>query len=245
MWPPRILILFPAHCIIANYLFFWNKTVFWWTFWHGRESQWPTSVADPGFSPGGCANPQNCYYFSNFGRKLHENERIWTRGGGQASLAHPLGSANELHQLYFTSHQQSCGKLMFSVVNVCHSVYGGQGVPQWMWPLPLMPLVSHRSCGDPSWLKPSSPCPYHTSLTPWPIPSPSLSSSPDMFKFVQFGPHCTRALSQNMFKLVHYVVCLQAGSLHSTEMPSCYTLQFFLLVSKPEWHLLLYMFCRA
>ena len=47
------------------------------------------AVADPGFSPGGCANSQNCYYFSNFCRKLHENERIWTPRSG-ASLAPPL-----------------------------------------------------------------------------------------------------------------------------------------------------------
>ena len=46
------------------------------------------SVADPGFSPGGGANSQKCYYFSIFCRKLHENERIWTPGGG-ASLAPP------------------------------------------------------------------------------------------------------------------------------------------------------------
>ena len=32
--------------------------------------------------PGGGANSQNCYYFSHFCRKLHENERIWTPGGG-------------------------------------------------------------------------------------------------------------------------------------------------------------------
>ena len=51
------------------------------------------SVADPGFSPGGCANSQNCYYFLNFCRKLHENERIWTRGGARVPGA-PLGSAN-------------------------------------------------------------------------------------------------------------------------------------------------------
>ena len=38
--------------------------------------------------PRGCANSQNCYYFSNFCWKLHENERIWTRGG--ASLMPPL-----------------------------------------------------------------------------------------------------------------------------------------------------------
>ena len=43
--------------------------------------------------PGGGANSQKCYYFSIFCRKLHENERIWTPGGG-ASLAPPLGSAN-------------------------------------------------------------------------------------------------------------------------------------------------------
>ena len=42
----------------------------------------PMTVADPGFSPGGCVNSQKCYYFSNFCRKLHENERIWTPGGG-------------------------------------------------------------------------------------------------------------------------------------------------------------------
>ena len=52
------------------------------------------SVADRGFSPGGCANSQNCYYFSNFCQKLHENERIWTpRGGGRVPGA-PLRSAN-------------------------------------------------------------------------------------------------------------------------------------------------------
>ena len=43
------------------------------------------------FPGGGGANSQNCYYFSHFCQKLHENERIWTpRGGGRASLAPPL-----------------------------------------------------------------------------------------------------------------------------------------------------------
>ena len=46
-------------------------------------------MADPGFCPGGCANSKNCYYFSKFCQKLHENERIWTPGG-RASLAPPL-----------------------------------------------------------------------------------------------------------------------------------------------------------
>ena len=51
------------------------------------------AVADPGFSPGGCANSQNCYYFSIFCWKLHENERIWTPRGARVPGA-PLGSAN-------------------------------------------------------------------------------------------------------------------------------------------------------
>ena len=34
--------------------------------------------------PRGGANSQKCYYFSIFCRKLHENERIWTPGGGGA-----------------------------------------------------------------------------------------------------------------------------------------------------------------
>ena len=54
------------------------------------------SVADLGFSPGGCANSQNCYYFSNFCQKLRENERIWTPGGGARVPGAPLRSANEI-----------------------------------------------------------------------------------------------------------------------------------------------------
>ena len=41
------------------------------------------------FPQGGCAKSQNCYYFSNFCQKLHENEIIWTLGG-LTSLAPPL-----------------------------------------------------------------------------------------------------------------------------------------------------------
>ena len=52
------------------------------------------AVADPGFSPGGGANSQNCYYFSHFCRKLHENERIWTPRGAARPWRPPLGSAN-------------------------------------------------------------------------------------------------------------------------------------------------------
>ena len=61
------------------------------------------TVADPGFSPGEGANSQKCYYFSIFCQKLHENERIWTPGGGRASLAPPLGSANGTCQRILSS----------------------------------------------------------------------------------------------------------------------------------------------
>ena len=40
--------------------------------------------------PRGGANSQNCYYFSHFCRKLHENERIWTPGGGARPWRPPL-----------------------------------------------------------------------------------------------------------------------------------------------------------
>ena len=39
--------------------------------------------------PQGGANSQNCYYFSHFCRKLHENERIWTPRGGRVPGAPP------------------------------------------------------------------------------------------------------------------------------------------------------------
>ena len=71
----------------------WGKPTLTWRI--NMKNSW-TAVADPGFSPGGGANSQNCYYFSHFCRKLHENERIWTPRGGRASLAPPLGSANGL-----------------------------------------------------------------------------------------------------------------------------------------------------
>ena len=61
-----------------------------------QGSRLESMMADPGFSPGGGANSQKCYYFSIFCRKLHENERIWTPRGGRASLAPPLGSANAI-----------------------------------------------------------------------------------------------------------------------------------------------------
>ena len=52
--------------------------------------------------PRGGANSQKCYYFSIFCRKLHENERIWTPGGGarpwRPPLDPPMGSTLECLQ---------------------------------------------------------------------------------------------------------------------------------------------------
>ena len=53
-------------------------------------------MADLGFSPGGAPTPKVGVLIYYFCRKLHENERIWTPGG-RASLAPPLGSANEYY----------------------------------------------------------------------------------------------------------------------------------------------------
>ena len=61
----------------------------------------PKAVADPGFSPGGCANSQKCYYFSIFFPKLHENERIRTPRG--VCISHPnLGDErhSEVHVVF-------------------------------------------------------------------------------------------------------------------------------------------------
>ena len=40
------------------------------------------TVADAGFSPRGAPTPKVGVLTYFFGRKLHENERIWTPGGG-------------------------------------------------------------------------------------------------------------------------------------------------------------------
>ena len=58
--------------------------------WQWINEDYAQLVADPGFSPGGCANSQNCYYFSNFCQKLHENERIWTPRGVARPWRPPL-----------------------------------------------------------------------------------------------------------------------------------------------------------
>ena len=79
-------------------------------------SRWSYSVADSGFSPGGCANSQNCYYFSTFCRKLHENERIWTPRGGGARIP----GAPPLDPPMLLANTVTFG-------TSCDSVHGGRG----------------------------------------------------------------------------------------------------------------------
>ena len=75
---------------------------------HGLPISLNDPVADPGFSPGGGANSQNCYYFSHFCRKLHENERIWTPGGGarpwRPPLDPPMRSVYESQHVWLDVH---------------------------------------------------------------------------------------------------------------------------------------------
>ena len=47
------------------------------------DKEW-VAVADPGFSPGGAPTPKVGVLIYYCCRKLHENERIWTPGGGGA-----------------------------------------------------------------------------------------------------------------------------------------------------------------
>ena len=54
----------------------------------------PNTAADLGFSRWGCANSQIGIILQIFGRKLHENERIWTPGG--AHPWRPLKTANTI-----------------------------------------------------------------------------------------------------------------------------------------------------
>ena len=61
---------------------------------------WCQSSGGSRIFPGRCANSQNCYYFSNFCQKLHENERIWTLRGARVPCALPR-SANAKDELQF------------------------------------------------------------------------------------------------------------------------------------------------
>ena len=63
---------------ILRSLYDWMKVIFLTIVQDIYQHQW--RIQD---FPQGGANSQNCYYFSHFCRKLHENERIWTPGGAR------------------------------------------------------------------------------------------------------------------------------------------------------------------
>ena len=52
------------------------------------------SVADPGFSPGGAPTPKIAIIFQNFAKNCMKMKEFGPRGGGGASLAPLLRSAN-------------------------------------------------------------------------------------------------------------------------------------------------------
>ena len=104
-----------------------------------------------------------------------------------------------------TACQRSCGKVMFSVMCVCVSVY--KVVPTW--PLPMIPLVSHRSHGNPATPSLALAIQGHS-------PGPSPAASP------------YRDLTQDIFKLFQLTPCIQGpfrtdwkeGSWPLTERPN-------------------------
>ena len=51
-------------------------------------------VADPGFSPGGAPTPKSTIIFQFFAENCMKMKEFGPPGGGRASLAPPLGSAN-------------------------------------------------------------------------------------------------------------------------------------------------------
>ena len=125
------------------------------------------------------------------------------------------------HHCIFTSQQQSCSKVTFSVVHVCHSVHGGGGS--------IDAIGQSQIVWGPLTLALSS-CTHHTGPL-WPSSSPSLSSSP---RHIQNLFNLDLTIQGPLFEHVQTcslcsLYCLQAGIWHSTVMPSCYFVQFFLL----------------
>ena len=54
----------------------------------------PLAVADPGFSPGGAPTPKVAIIFQIFAKNCMKMKEFGPPGGGRASLAPPLRSAN-------------------------------------------------------------------------------------------------------------------------------------------------------
>ena len=62
------------------------------------------------------------YHWPNFSRKLNENERIWTRGGG-TSLALPLRSATAMHKIWWKIRRENTFKYLFvQITNTCYTI---------------------------------------------------------------------------------------------------------------------------
>ena len=85
-------------------------------------------MADPGFSPGGAPTPEVGVLTYFFGRKLHENERIWTPRGTRVPGV-PLRSATEQSSILRFKLDVHIQSLLTSVADL-----GGRGTRV---PLPI------------------------------------------------------------------------------------------------------------
>ena len=144
--------------------------------------------------------------------------------------------------LFVTARQQSCGKVMFSVMRL--SVHWG-GFPWdhciwWYWSLgsdvgllmtssKLLIWVPPTHIGNPLPLR--CPTPPHPYTTTWPVQTCcSLSNHTSICKRLTF--YCNAFLFDCVFvllcttrsfsKVCNFVICMSlAGDWHSIEMPSC------------------------
>ena len=64
-------------------------------------------------------------------------------------LNHPVAKRKQKIACFYLRFGCCCRKIMFSVVSVCLSIILSVKRRVPMWPLPMMPLVSHRSYGTP------------------------------------------------------------------------------------------------
>ena len=118
-----------------------------------------------------------------FWKKNRAPIKLTKRGSCVANLD---TSQDQRPVVVITTRQRSCGKVMFSVLSVCHSL-NREGSP--MWTLPVMSLTSHRWHGTPP-----HPLPV---LPPYPqgdrlYGEPPLNLSPSFLDMFKLGPHYTR-----------------------------------------------------
>ena len=69
-----------------------------WKIWLVYIKDELVPVADPGFSPGGAPTPKIAIIFHIFAENCMKMKEFGPPGGGRASLAPPLGSANGFPQ---------------------------------------------------------------------------------------------------------------------------------------------------